>query len=81
MQKKQVQMHCLAQKSPDDMMKHLASAKKDFGTNISYNKVYLVKWNGDYITVEEFIEGTFEKYINNNGDFFFMLSTLITKKG
>ena len=73
-------MHCLAQKSADDMMKHLTSAKKDFGTNISYNKVYLVKWNGDYITVEEFIEGTFEKYINNNGDFFFILSTLITNK-
>ena len=41
----------------------------NFVTNISYNNVYLGKWNGDYITVEEFIEGTFEKYINNNGDF------------
>ena len=56
------------------------TSKKDFGTNISYNKVYLGKWNGDYITVEEFIEGTFEEYINNNGDFCFMLSTLITNK-
>ena len=78
--KKQVQMHCLAKKLADDMLKHLDSAKKDFGTNIIYSKVYLGKWNGGYITVEEFIEGTFEKYINNNGDFCFMLSILITNK-
>ena len=49
--KKQVQMHCLAQNLADDMMKHLSSAKKDFGMRISYNKVYLGKWNSDYITV------------------------------
>ena len=78
--KKQAQMHCLAKKLADDMLKHLDSAKKDFGTNIIYSKVYLGKWNGGYITVEEFIEGTFEKYINNNGDFCFMLSILITNK-
>ena len=37
--KKQVQMHCLAQKLPDDIIKHLTSAEEDFGTYIRYNKV------------------------------------------
>ena len=61
-------MHCLAQKLPDDIIKHLTSAKEDFGAYISYNKVCPGKQNDDYIAVEEFLEGTFEKCINNNDD-------------
>ena len=33
-----------------------------------YSKVYYTNFNGEYITVEEFIEGTFAKYKNNTGE-------------
>jgi hypothetical protein len=36
-----------------------------FGQTLKFKKVYLGKMQG--VTVEEFIEGTFKKYLNNNG--------------
>ena len=40
----------------------------EYGPTFKYSKVYYANFNGEYITVEEFIEGTFAKYINNTGD-------------
>lgn len=41
----------------------------EFGTTFHYKKVFLGKMSdGDYVTIEEFIDGVFVKYINNNGD-------------
>ena len=35
-----------------------------------YKKVFLGKMSdGDYVTIEEFIDGVFVKYINNIGEF------------
>ena len=41
----------------------------EFGTTFHYKKVFLGKMSdGDYVTIEEFIDGVFVKYIKNNGD-------------
>ncbi len=39
-----------------------------FGSTFQYNDVFLCKLpSQEYATMERFVEGTFEKYINNNG--------------
>ena len=40
----------------------------EYGPTFKYSKVYCTNFNGEYITVEEFIEGTFAKCINNTGE-------------
>ena len=40
---------------------------EDFGECFNYNTVYFGKINHECITVEEFLPGDFQKYINNNG--------------
>ena len=40
---------------------------RDFGETFSYRKVYFSMLNGKPVTVEQFIPGTFNKYINNTG--------------
>ena len=38
-----------------------------FGPTLKYKNIYLGKMNGESVSVEEFVEGTFTKYINNDG--------------
>ena len=40
-----------------------------FGDTLCYNKVMLgyIRNRDEYVTVEEFVSGTFDKYINNDG--------------
>ena len=64
--RKTVQMHMLA--------RHLAAclafeAPKEFGKCFEYEKVYYTVFDGKGASIEKFIEGTFVKYINNNGEF------------
>lgn len=40
----------------------------EFGETFHYVKVYFSSLHSEYVTVENFVEGTFEKFINNNGD-------------
>ena len=40
----------------------------EYGPTFKYSKVYYANFNGEYVTLEEFIEGTFAKYINNTGE-------------
>jgi hypothetical protein len=40
---------------------------KSFGKSFSYNKVFFAMYDGQPVTVEEFVPGTFTKYINNDG--------------
>ena len=42
-------------------------APHDFGKTFSYHTVYFSTLNGQPVTVEQFIEGIFRKYINNTG--------------
>ena len=38
-----------------------------FGPTLKYKNIYLGNMNGESVSVEEFVEGTFTKYINNDG--------------
>lgn len=66
---KAVQMNPLA----GNFVKNLELEKpQEFGDTFSYTKVYLGKLNGEYVTVEKFLDGTtpFSKYVNNTGDIY-----------
>ena len=40
---------------------------EEFGQTFAYGKVYFAVLENEPVTVEEYIEGKFAKYINNNG--------------
>ena len=63
--RKLVQMNALARNLA---MKLAADTPADFGKTFTYNKVYFGKLNGEFITLESFLCGTFEKHINNTGE-------------
>ena len=62
--RKQVQMHEVAKHIATKMSK---KAPRQFGSTFYYNKVYYTKFEGHHATIEEFINGDFVKYVNNNG--------------
>lgn len=68
--RKAVQMHHLARNFTSQMKEKVEKERlTEFGTTFHYKKVFLGKMSdGDYVTIEEFIDGVFVKYINNNGD-------------
>ena len=73
--RKVVQMHLLARNFASQLEKrimknHMQSA---FGKFLKYNNIYYSEVEGEtderkFVTIEEFIEGQFRKYINNNGE-------------
>ena len=63
--RKVVQMHALARHFAQMMQRE---APLEFGETFTYTKLYYGKLNDEAVTVEQFIEGTFIKYINNTGD-------------
>ena len=63
--RKQVQMHSVANAIT---RKYSSKVPNEFGKCFSYNNIFYTKWNGEPATIEEFVEGTFSKYINNNGE-------------
>ena len=63
--RKQVQMH--------EVARHLSKGfslkvPTEFGKCLSYNHVFYTKYKDVPATVEEFIPGTFMKYVNNDGN-------------
>ena len=60
--RKQVQMHSVARSISQSLHRKLPSS---FGKSFSYNKVYYSSIDSVPVTVEEYIVGDFEKYINN----------------
>ena len=44
------------------------NASKEFGETLKFKNIYLAKLDGDCLILEEFIEGKFEKYMNNTGE-------------
>lgn len=69
--KKVVQMHMLAKniaaKLQDELVKE--DALLLYGETLKYKKVFMGKMEGgEFVTIEEFIEGRFTKYVNNNGE-------------
>ena len=70
MARKAVQMHMLAKHFSEQMSAQVRAStttKLLFGKTFQYNKAMLGKIQDKYVTVEEFINGTFVKYVNNNG--------------
>ena len=68
--KKVVQMHYLARNFAAKLKEELLASDNEilFGETMSYKKIFMGKIGEEYVTVEEFVEGTFHKYINNNGN-------------
>ena len=67
--KKVVQMHALAKNIADHLSKKVQelNVSKEFRETLKLN-IYLAKLDGECLTLEEFIEGKFEKYMNNTGE-------------
>ena len=63
-------MHHLARNFTSQLKEKVEKERlTEFGTTFHYKKVYLGKMSdGDYVTIEEFFDGMFVKYINYNGD-------------
>ena len=69
--KKVVQMHMLAKNIATKLQSELAKddALVLYGETLKYKKVFMGKMEGgEIVTIEEFIEEGFTKYINNNGE-------------
>jgi hypothetical protein len=62
--RKQVQMHEVAKHFAKKMSKKVPGT---FGNTFFYNKVYYTKFEDQHATIEEYINGYFVKYVNNNG--------------
>ena len=68
--KRVVQMHHLARYLTQQLVERIQKedVAEEFGQHFQFKKVFLgVMDTGDCVTIEEFIEGTFVKYINNTG--------------
>lgn len=68
--KKVVQMHHLARNIASNLQMAVNKAKKEkeFGEMFRYNGIFLGKMDNDFVTVEEFIPGSFVKYLNNTAE-------------
>ncbi|CAB4042364.1 transient receptor potential cation channel subfamily M member 6-like, partial [Paramuricea clavata] len=65
-----VQMHYLATNFVSQLNEKIAKKGiTDFGETFSYKKIFMGKTeDGEYVAIEEYIDGDFVKYINNDGD-------------
>jgi len=61
--RKMVQMNALAR---NFAQKLAAEAPVEYGSHLNYTKVYFGKLYGQCVRVEEYLEGTFQKHVNNN---------------
>lgn len=63
-------MHALAKNIADQLGKKVQelNVSKVFGETLKFGNIYLAKLDGECLTLEEFIEGKFEKYLNNTGE-------------
>ena len=71
--KKSVQIHMLAKNFAELLQKRISDAGvcEEFGKTFTYCKAYLgileENNSSSYLMIEEFIEGEFQKYLNNDG--------------
>ena len=63
-------MHALTKNIADQFSKKVQEliVSKEFGETLKFRNIYLAKLDGECLTLEEFIEGKFEKYLNNTGE-------------
>ena len=65
--RKMVQINSLARNLALQMS---LDAPEQFGDTFTYTKVYFGKINGEVITLEKYLDGNFEKHINNTGEIY-----------
>ena len=66
--RKCIQMNSLAKYLAELFKKQVEELVSNFGEVLVYNEVFLGRLpSGDFVTFERFLEGTFDKYINNTG--------------
>lgn len=65
--RKMVQMNSVAQSFA---LKFGLDTPAEFGQTFRCTKVYFEKHSGEFVTLESYLNGTFQKYINNTGDIF-----------
>ena len=80
--KKVVQMHCLAQNFASQCKGQIEQAglQESLGKELQYGNIYLGKKGEDCVTVEEYVEGDFDKYINNDGAICYGKDEVISSK-
>ena len=68
--KKVVQMHYLVRNFTAKLKEELVAQDNEvlFGETFSYKKIFMGKIGEEYVTIEEFVDRTFQKYVNNNGN-------------
>ena len=64
--RKSVQLNALARNFAQSMASEIQAA--EFGETFSYGKVYYSSLNGEPVTLENHLDGVFEKFINNTGE-------------
>ncbi|CAB4007574.1 transient receptor potential cation channel subfamily M member 6-like [Paramuricea clavata] len=68
--RKVVKMHLLARNFAKQLQQEVCKRNNEevYGEFMSYNNIYLGKMDdGEFVTVEEFVKGSFDKYINKDG--------------
>jgi len=65
--RKMVQMNALSRSLASKMS---IEAPTKFGEPLRYNKLFFGKVNDEVITLEEYLDGKFTKYINNTGEIY-----------
>lgn len=75
-------MQALAKNIAEQLRKKVQelNLSKEFGEALGYKDIYLAKLNSDCFTLEEFIEGKFQKYMNNTGEVCVPSNDVITQK-
>ena len=68
-----VENHCRKQMQMHAVARHLAqkfeiNAPTKFRECFKYNWCYYTMFDGEHATLEEFVPGSFAKYVNNNGN-------------
>ena len=63
--RKQCQMHAVARNVAQQLKKYAPSG---FGVAFDYNRVYFAMLDNWPVTVREYVEGEFQKYVNNTGE-------------
>ena len=77
-----MQMHCLAQNFANQLRQEIekANLQESFGPTLKYGNIYLGKKGEEYVTVEEYVEGEFDKYSNNDGKLCYGGDKIISEK-
>ncbi|XP_066932022.1 myosin heavy chain kinase C-like [Clytia hemisphaerica] len=65
--RKNVQMHLLARNLCGQYRTKIKAKFPEIEGNLYFHKIYFGKMDGRVCTIEPFLEGKFEKWINNNG--------------